>query len=514
MISPERQSWYCFGACSEGGDLIKFLMKYENLEFYEALKILAERTGVELQRSGSDWRQYEILYVINESAKNFFKNNLSEAGRSYYHSRGLKDETIEEFDLGMAPAGSDQLRNHLIKAGFNISDIERAGLAFRTERGTYWDRFRNRLMFPIYNNVGRVIGFTGRIYSDPNTPMHPNDPNVSKYVNSPETPIFNKSKNLYGFHKTKSAIRDQGAVMLVEGQMDFLMAYQAGIKNVVAVSGTALTSDHLRTLRRLTDSLILSFDQDEAGQKAAERGIDLALANDFSLSVTALPGKDPADLAKEDPEQLQKIISASRPIKDFYFDRYLKPASEPRQFKLNIRLLLTKIRNLFSDVEKALWLRDLSSRTGVGEAALMAEMEKLAKPAGIDANIRINANDTNIKNADAEINRKGLIIQRILQLGGSLPEGFVVTAVNDALALKAAWENSKLSQEEQGAELKQLFRQLKIESCKEQIAGLKTVIAQAERENNETQLLVNLSQIDKLGHKLHNLIHYGEEAQN
>src|SRR3989344_711085 len=193
MVSPERQTWHCFGTCGEGGDIIKFLMKYENLEFYDALKILAEKAGVELRSNGDrDFQSTNNLYRVMEEAKNFFKENLARADkvREYLKDRGLNQETIEEFEIGVAMDGSDLLTKHLIKKGFNIQDIEKAGLALKTERGTYWDRFRARIMFPIFNHVGKVVAFTGRV-------LPGNDhTNIGKYVNSPETPIFQKSKVL------------------------------------------------------------------------------------------------------------------------------------------------------------------------------------------------------------------------------------------------------------------------------------------------------------------------------
>lgn len=166
MVSPERQTWHCFGACSEGGDIFKFLMKYENLEFYEALKVLAEKAGVELKKiSPAEHKQFGVLYEINESAKVFFQKELerSSEAKNYLKGRGLKDETIKEFELGFSSAGFDNLNHYLIKSGYDIKDIERAGLNYKTKQGSYVDRFRNRIMFPIYNHFGKVVGFSGRI---------------------------------------------------------------------------------------------------------------------------------------------------------------------------------------------------------------------------------------------------------------------------------------------------------------------------------------------------------------
>ncbi len=286
IVSPERRTWHCFGACSEGGDIFKFLMKYENLEFYEALKVLADKAGVELKRiSPAEQKQFGVLYDINEAAKDFFRKELEKSSDvlNYLAERGLKRETIEEFELGLAPGGfytetKDNLARYLINLDYDIKDIDRAGLIFKSEQGNYADRFRGRIMFPIHNHFGKVVGFSGRILPQLEKPE------IGKYVNSPETLIFNKSRILYGFHKAKETIRQKQSIILVEGQMDFLMIYQEGIKNAVATSGTALTFDHLRTLRRLTDKIILYFDNDEAGLRAAERSIDGPPISIFSIA--------------------------------------------------------------------------------------------------------------------------------------------------------------------------------------------------------------------------------------
>ena len=221
MVSPDRQSWHCFGACNEGGDVIKFLMKHENIEFFEALKILAEKAGVELGGYAHDQRQFDALYAINAAAAEFFSDILAREEAApvlrYLYERGLTDETIKTFRLGLAPTASDGFNRVLTKKGFGITDIERAGLVFKTERGTYWDRFRGRIMFPIANHFGKVVGFTGRILPNPSNPELVEGPAVAKYVNSPETPIFQKSKLLYGFYKTKEAIRETKYAVLVAG---------------------------------------------------------------------------------------------------------------------------------------------------------------------------------------------------------------------------------------------------------------------------------------------------------
>ncbi|TSD01741.1 MAG: DNA primase [Parcubacteria group bacterium Athens0714_26] len=416
MVSPERQTWHCFGACGEGGDIIQFLMKYENLEFYDALKILAEKAGVDIRRSaGGDFRAHDSLYSIINEAKDFFKNNLfaSETIRKYVKERGLNDETVSEFELGLAPDGSDVLTTHLTKLGYKIVDVEKAGLAIKTERGTYWDRFRSRLMFPLYNNVGKAVGFTGRILPGAD------DRNTGKYVNSPETPIFQKSKFLYGFHKTKNDIRELKSAVLVEGQMDFLMMWQDGVKNTVATSGTALTIDHLKTLRRLADELILSFDSDEAGQMAAERSIDAAGAMDFMVKLLIIGDeklKDPADVVKSQPGLIKSMMKKSIPAMEYYFHRYFKNPGvdlekDLQKKKQHIRLVLSKIKNLASSVERSHWVKKLSDLVNFDEKTLMEEMDDIKEENKVFASDLAPQ-----KSEEKNLSKQDLICQRLLGL--------------------------------------------------------------------------------------------------
>lgn len=383
MVSPERQSWHCFG-CSAGGDIFTFVMRYENIEFGEALRMLAERAGVELKRvSPQEYKQFGLLYDINGAAKEWYSENLSSEARArkYLLERGLHDSTIKEFELGWAPLAHDGLTVALVKKGYDPNDIIRAGLALRTDRGLLVDRFRGRIMFPIHNHAGKVIGFTGRVL-----PEFERD-EIGKYVNSPETPIFGKSKILYGFFASKPFVREKGAAFMVEGQMDFLMSWQAGVKNVVATSGTALTEDHLRALRRLCDALVLRFDTDEAGYAALERAIDLAETQDFAVRVAFDDAyKDPAEAAQKDPAHLLQTIERAIPAPEFYFRRYLPEQKSgvhdfrDREYLKRLRAVLGKLKGLASPVERATWVGELAARIGVREAVLLEEMEKITAP--------------------------------------------------------------------------------------------------------------------------------------
>ncbi len=531
MVSPERQTWHCFGACGEGGDIFKFLMKHDNIEFHEALKILAEKAGVELRRlSPADQRQFGVLYDINESAKDFFKKNLEAAPEimEYVSSRGLKKETLEEFEIGFALPNIDKLMLHLVGLKFDVGDIERSGLAYKSDKSGYFDRFRGRLMFPIHNYYGKAIGFSGRIMPQFDTG------NLGKYVNSPETPIFNKSRILYGIHKTKSSIREKNEAVLVEGQMDFLMSYQDGLKNVAATSGTALTPDHLRSLRRLTDKLILCFDNDEAGQNAIERGIDLAGSEDFTIKVLEIKEeKDPADVVKNTPGLLMKLAEAAVPAMEFYFERFLSDflASEDARradaagLKQGIRRALQKLSALQSPVERAIWIKRLSEKIGVPEKALIEESEKMRAP-------QTNKNAPNpIEEKVKALKRIELISERLLSLAiydkkflekigeavGYFPEPAkkvyrIMNGEEEAkdeglmniinlISLRSSFEISVLGEENIEAECDELIRQLKIEYLKSERTRLRLALDDAKKKGDDeaqTSLFKKFDETSKL----------------
>jgi DNA primase len=433
-ISPERQRFHCFG-CGADGDIFGFVMKYENMEFGEALRMLAEKAGVELKHENpAEYRFTGLLYDLNASAKDFYKHSLGAAPivEQYLAERGLTQTTIEEFELGWAPNEPEALSMHLLNGGAAPQDLLAAGLSIKTERGMMLDRFRGRVMFPIHNHLGKVVGFTGRILPQFDTSKDPNATYVTaKYVNSPETPIFQKSKLLYGFWMAKDAIRETKAAVLVEGQMDFLMSYQSGVHNVVASSGTALTADHLRSVHRLADEVILCFDSDVAGSDAAERAIDLAEANDFSVKVATYRGfKDAAEAAKADPANVQRTVAAAVSAPLFYFEKFLPPvsagatSSDPaaltsRDGLNKLRTVLLKLRNVTSPVERDFWMKELAKRTGVDEATLKAEGEKSATEQYVSTSFAIaNAGGAghDEQTSKRQVSRQELIVEDLLAL--------------------------------------------------------------------------------------------------
>ncbi|KKW47690.1 MAG: primase protein [Parcubacteria group bacterium GW2011_GWA1_60_11] len=537
MVSPDRQSWHCFG-CGEGGDVFTFLMKYENLEFYEALRVLAEKAGVELRsiaRTGE--REFNVLFDANAAAAEYFKAMLGKtpAVLEYLKKRGLKQETIEEFGLGFAPDQHEGLLLWLRGKSIRPEDSVRAGLAGRNERGLYFDRFRGRVMFPIANHTGRVVGFTGRILPEYERP------DLGKYVNSPETPIFVKSRILYGFYRTKGDIRNANAALLVEGQMDFLMVWQDGVKNVAATSGTALTPEHLSTLRRFADRLIVSFDTDEAGWAAGERAIDLAQALDFSVRVVTVPGaKDPADYVAAHPGSFEGLVLSARHAMEFYFERYgFKEgnALSLEEKKKAARGVLGKARNIASPIEKMHWIKKLAEISGVSEQALLEEMERL--PAGPPA---VQTGRQDLPESGAErgsqeasgpapqtLTRRELIAERLLGLAlseNSLPalkeaEPYLPPLYREAYrelvrgrpdesnASPRVQELAGLIQLRAGLEMgehsTELMRQLKKEYLKDRQHELSLKIAEAERAGNDgrrDQLMQELASVAKEMHTI------------
>jgi DNA primase len=271
------------------------------------------------------------------------------------------------------------------------------------------DRFRGRIMFPIHNHLGKVVGFTGRVLPQFETGE------AGKYMNSPETPIFGKSKLLYGFWKSKNPIREAGNAFLVEGQMDFLMSWQAGVRNTVASSGTALTPDHLRALRRVTQELVVSFDSDDAGREAGERAIDLAEANDFTVRVVTFADyKDPAEAAVADPARLSAMVRDARPAMEFYFEKYLPAGSvawQNRDGLRRLRAVLAKITNMASPVVRGFWVRELSRRTGIEERLLIEETERVETKRSVSPS---RAPDQEERERAAPPSRWELLSQRLL----------------------------------------------------------------------------------------------------
>ncbi|OGZ94800.1 MAG: DNA primase [Candidatus Sungbacteria bacterium RIFCSPHIGHO2_01_FULL_47_32] len=393
FVTPSRQRWHCFGGCSEGGDIFTFVQKIEGVDFPEALEILAKRAGIQLTREDPKLSsERKRLYDICEVATKYFEKQFKENGavEKYMKDRGVSDETLRSFRVGFAPDGWRNLMAHLLEKGFRAEDAERAGLAIKIQnqsrssqsQNPFYDRFRGRIIFPIADGTGRIIGFGGRIF-EAGTKQNSAVSTEAKYINSPQTPIYDKSRVLYAFDKAKQEIRKQNVCILVEGYMDTIMSHQAGFTNTVAVSGTALTEPQLQMLKRLTNTVISSFDGDSAGQSATSRSLDLAGAYDFERKIAAIPtslGKDPADVVLKGVEEWKKILESAKNVVEFYFDKALAEnnVNEPAGKKAIAAGVLPQLVLLSNEIERSYWMRKLAGVLGVPESAVWQEFQKIS----------------------------------------------------------------------------------------------------------------------------------------
>ncbi len=400
VVFPETGTWHCFGACGTGGDLFTFVMKQENLDFGEALRVLAERAGVELEprdpQAGEVEKRLDLLREINQAASTYFHHLLLHSdeaarARAYLEKRGLKRETIDRFQVGYALDQWDGLLRYLVDKGYALADLHEAGLIIeREDRSGYYDRFRGRVVFPIRDPRGRVIGFGGRILGD----------GVPKYLNSPQTLLFDKSSALFGLDQAKAGIRTAGEAVIVEGYMDVLMAHQHGINNVVAQMGTALTESQLKLLKRHTRRFILALDSDLAGDQATLRGLDVArqvmdrevvpvptprglirfeerLAADIRI-VSLPPGRDPDEVIRESPSRWVQLIARAKPVMDYYFaaltsDLDLSTASGKSEA---VRALGPLVAEIGDRVQRTHYLQQLARLVQVDERSLWQQIRQ------------------------------------------------------------------------------------------------------------------------------------------
>ncbi len=376
MVSSEKQIFHCFG-CGKGGDIFSFLIEKEGLTFAEALNQLAEKAGVELKTKSRDWGEKSKLFSINELATKFFEKSLTDSkeGRiamNYLVKRGVSRDIIKTFRIGYAPKGWEYLYKFLQRKEYVKTDIDKAGLIVQRSKG-WGDKFRNRIMFPITNVSGKIAGFTGRVLSPEDLP---------KYLNSPETLVFNKSKILYGLSIAKEDISKNKTAILVEGQMDVLASYQSGVKNVIASSGTALTSDQIHLIKRYAETLILALDADNAGNQATKRAIELSSASDLEIKVAILGKyKDPDDAIKDGVDKWKEIIDKAIPVIDFYIKYALdKHGKETVVAKKRIAAeVLPVISLLDSPIERDQYIKKLALVVDVNAQRLYEALGKVKK---------------------------------------------------------------------------------------------------------------------------------------
>jgi DNA primase len=381
FVSPDRGSFYCFG-CGAKGDIFTFVEQFEGLDFMGSLKLLAERAGIPITLENREKKtERERLYSVMESAAIFYQGRLSGEAKEYLKKRGVKEETITEFRIGFAPEGWRNLRDAMSKKGFNDADMEKAGLVKRKDAGDYYDRFRDRVMFPIMDSSGRIIAFSGRL-------LHEKE-GEGKYINTPDSPLYDKSAVLYGIDKAKGEIRKRDYTILVEGQMDLIMSHQAGIKNTVAASGTALAEDaisrehvtnNVGIIRRLSPNLLIAFDSDKAGKNASLRAARIALNLGMDVKIADIEGgKDPADLVLANPEKWRDTLRRSKPIVEFILDGIMK---EKEGAKLDSRKLPALIREkvlpfiaeVAGSMERSHWIKMVHDKTGLSEESVRDDL--------------------------------------------------------------------------------------------------------------------------------------------
>src|SRR3989344_3246696 len=391
FVSPDRGTYYCFG-CGAKGDIFEFVERFEGLDFVGALKVLAAKAGVEITRENPKAKsEKDRLYAAMEEAMEFYKRELarnSEA-KNYLLARGLSEKTIGEFELGYAPLEWRSVSIHLNKKGWSDAELVKAGLIKMKDTegpsgSSHYDRFRGRVMFPLFDTSGRVIAFSGRILND--------DGKSAKYLNSPETELFSKSKTLYGFDRAKLAIKRMDYSILVEGQMDLIMCHQAGYSNAVASSGTALTKSHLEILKRLSNRIIMAFDADNAGFNASARAWQIALSLGMEVKIAELPkGFDPAELILKNKAEWARAIKESKHIIDFYLDRVLAEESDKRKIALKIKdKVLPFVSAIESNIEKSHFVAKIADIIGINEEAIKDDLKKVKlaqteEPAGASA---------------------------------------------------------------------------------------------------------------------------------
>ena len=389
MVSRERQSWHCFG-CSKGGDVFSFVQEIEGMEFVEALKYLANRAGVPLDdfRSEISSNLRNRIKEINGQAANFFHNFLTkmpvaEVARQYLNKRQVKSETITEWLIGYVPEQWDLLTGWLTKKGYAIDDLVASGLVIKktdavpgSQRG-YYDRFRGRVMFPIWDVHGSVVGFTGRVLVETAT-------SGGKYVNTPVTPVYDKSAVIFGLNRAKSEIKAKDLIVMVEGQMDTIACHEAGMKNVVASSGTAMTETQVKLLKRYSSNLTLAFDMDEAGVEAAERGILIALREGMNVRVIRIPdgaGKDPDECLKKNPAVWFEAVTDAEDVMVWFLEKAIagRDLQSPKEKQAASDIFLPKIALVPYAVERDHWLQKLADTLQVGIDVLREDLPRFRK---------------------------------------------------------------------------------------------------------------------------------------
>lgn len=381
-VSQEKGVYHCFG-CGKSGNVFTFVMETEHVTFFEAVKLLADKAGVQLEFENEpydpDRNKIETYYEINKQAGKYYYDNLmsrhGEYAREYLKQRGLKDEMIKKFGLGYSLREKDALLT-VLQNDFSEEDLIASGMIINIAAKELRDRFRGRLMFPVFNEAGKVIAFGGRR-------MYDEASDEAKYINSPETRIYNKSKTLYGLNFAKSRIKETGFVILVEGYMDLISLFQYGVENVVASSGTSLTNLHVKILFRYTKEVVIVFDSDLAGQNASRRAIEMIIENDMSVSIVALPlGYDPDTYIKNfGTDAFYKQLGGRKTIIDYIAESYKEAGKmdSPEGKTEFVREIIGLIAKMRDEIKRDFYIKDISERFTIYESIIRKELAQNMK---------------------------------------------------------------------------------------------------------------------------------------
>ena len=526
IISPDKQIWHDFSS-GNGGDIFGFIMEVEGMNFREALEFLARKAGVEIEtfdskRSKEIAEKKERLRKILQISANFYQHMLirdKEALRYVFRNRKLSKEIVQEFKIGFAPNGQKTLTNFLLKKGFTINDIRDAGLLNRFGG----DIFRNRMVIALQDSSGSPVGFTGRVIKD--------EPNAPKYLNTPQTLLYDKSSNIFGLSQAKNEIRKAGFVVVVEGNMDVISSHQAGVKNVVATAGTAMTVHHLKALGRFSNDVRLCFDSDQAGISATERAISLGQQAGVELSIITLnqsagEAKDPDELIQKDLELWKDSILKPQPAIEWIFDQYEK--------RLNITTVIGKkefstnalklVENLNDPVEKDFYIEQIAKRIDVSKAILLGKFDEKPKTTKPKRRIKIEkANDRFIDEYIYEDDLLALAIKEqkfakmLRKLQNNILHGkqrnniLEILKSEDMELLKSFDEYVKIlllkADERLGNikgsatdEMKRLIQKVKTQNLQERKENLQEQLENAEiqgDENLKTKILLEIIQLNK-----------------
>jgi DNA primase len=402
-VNPQRQTFHCFG-CGVGGSAFRFVMEYEHVDFPSAVRKLAARVGIPIveERGGPEEdRQHEArrtLLKLHAEASEWFHDNLlkkqfAEPAREYLKKRGIDKTVAKNWQLGFAPESWDSFSKWALDRGYSRTQLLQSGLVKPRDEehpsGEFYDRFRGRIMFPICNDVGEVIAFSGRLLGS--------DPQAAKYVNSPETPLFQKGRVLFGLHKTKRALIDANCAIVCEGQLDLITVFGAGIKNVVAPQGTAFTEYQARILKRFVDEVVLCFDADQAGQKAAQHSLDSLLQHDLVVRIVDMPaGEDPDSLIRRDGNQeFEKRVSAARDFFDYWIEREVAAVDlSSLGAKLQVgRKLADTVGQVRDPLMRGQVINKMSARLGVPAAEFENLVPQQRRDRAADKTIRAQESD-------------------------------------------------------------------------------------------------------------------------